>query len=316
MEVPGLSSPLYYLLTRESKRKGGTPFLLVRSGAIKEGLFMIKPNLNFHQTFKPERNYISTILTDAEIISGMTVQEIARQTGIPTGKSSGKVEATLAYCEYMNLIKKKKVNGIYQIDLTPIGKCVRQEDIGLSEKLTILLCHCMLVRKIGGASLWSYVFHEIFPKYRNEVEISLFLKEIEMQFGENVKMGPFYGSYEDLFSALNLVDNFSDRISVVPMIYDREFIYLYAYVLFRYWDEWYEDVQNLEMISTEEITSDQLKMIGFRNPFGWSEKEEYQVLEYLSDRNVIRMNRQLSPYTIRRLVNEETLIKELYSELC
>lgn len=277
---------------------------------------MIKSNLNFHQTFKPERNYISTILTDALIVSGMNVQEIAEQTGIPTGKSSGKVEATLAYCDYMNLITKKKVNGTYQIALTPIGKCVRQEDVGLSEKLTILLCHCMLVRRIKGASLWSYIFHGIFPKCRNEIENSLFSKEIEMQFGDNVKMGPFNGSYEELFSVLNLLNFFSDKVVLTPIVYNREFIYLYAYVFFCYWNEWYENMQDIDIISKEEITSDQLRTIGFRCPFGWSEKEEYQVLEYLSDKNLIRMNRQLSPYTIRRLVDEKTLIKELYSELC
>lgn len=42
---------------------------------------MERQNLNFHQIFKPERNYISNILKDGEICSGMTVQAIAEQTG-------------------------------------------------------------------------------------------------------------------------------------------------------------------------------------------------------------------------------------------
>ncbi len=277
---------------------------------------MERQNLNFHQTFKPERNYISSILMDGEICSGMTVQQIAEQTGIPTGKSSGKVEPTLAYCEFMNLLDKEKINGLYRISLTPVGKCICREDIGLSEKLTILLCHCMLVRKRKGAILWSYIFHDIFPKYRNCVEKSLFEKEIELRFGNNVKMGPFNGAYEDLFSALNLLNISSDQIFVIPMRYDKEFVYLYAYVFFIYWNEWYENTQGSDVISKDEITSEQLKEIGFRFPFGWSEKEEYDVLECLSDKNLIRMNRQLSPYTIRRLTDEETLIGELYSELC
>lgn len=277
---------------------------------------MGRQNLNFHQTFKPERNYISSILTDGEFCSGMTVQEIAEQTGIPTGKSSGKVEPTLTYCEFMNLISKEKANGVYRIELTSMGKCIRSEDIGLSEKLTMLLCHCMMVRRVKGAGLWSYIFHEIFPKYTNIVEKTLFEKEIEMRFGSNVKMGPFHGTYEDLFSALNVLNISSDRISITSMGYDREFVYLYAYVLFVYWDEWYEKVQGSDVVSKEEITSKQLKEIGFRFAFGWSEKEEYDVLEHLSDQNLIRMNRQLSPYTIRRLTDEESLIGKLYSELC
>lgn len=277
---------------------------------------MGKQNLNFHQTFKPERNYISSILMDGENCSGMTLQEIAEQTGIPTGKSSGKVEPTLAYCELMNLITKEKTNGIYQISLTPMGKCICSEDVGLSERLTILLCHCMIVRKVKGASLWSYVFHDIFPKYRNIIGKTLLEKEIEIQFGNNVKMGPFNSSYGDLFSVLNLLNFSSDKIFITPMRYDKEFAYLYAYVFFVYWNEWYDNLQDSDVISREEITSEQLKEIGFRFPFGWSEREEYGILEHLSDQDLIHMNRQLSPYTIRRLIDEETLIRKLYSELC
>lgn len=49
-----------------------------------------KRNLDFHQTFKPERNCLNALLTDLRECCGKGVQEISQITGIPTGKSSGK----------------------------------------------------------------------------------------------------------------------------------------------------------------------------------------------------------------------------------
>ena len=48
------------------------------------GLDLAKTNLNFHQTFKPERQYISGLLSEIECCNGLDIQEISNQTGIPT----------------------------------------------------------------------------------------------------------------------------------------------------------------------------------------------------------------------------------------
>ena len=50
--------------------------------------------------------------------------------------------------------------------------------------------------------------------------------------------------------------------------------------------------------------------------FGWDEQKEYEVLEQLSDKGIIRLNRQLVPYTILRLTDKDTVMERLYSELC
>ena len=39
-------------------------------------------------------------------------------------------------------------------------------------------------------------------------------------------------------------------------------------------------------------------------------------MEHLADWGMIRMNRQLMPYTILKLTTEDELINNLYSELC
>ena len=77
---------------------------------------------------------------------------------------------------------------------------------------------------------------------------------------------------------------------------------------FQKWDDYFPD--------RVELSENDLKSIHFKDPFGWSEKEEYKILENISDRGIIRLNRQFSPFTIIRLVGEDELLARLYSELC
>ena len=83
---------------------------------------------------------------------------------------------------------------------------------------------------------------------------------------------------------------------------------MYALVLWTYWEEYYPDQQ--------EISSIQLAQVGFGKTFGWNRQEEYEVMEHLADKGLLRMNRQLMPYTVLKLVDIEMLISKLYSELC
>ena len=53
-------------------------------------------NLNFYQSFKPEKQYVGSILDVANNPDSMSVSRISLYTGIPNGKSSGKVEPHIA----------------------------------------------------------------------------------------------------------------------------------------------------------------------------------------------------------------------------
>ena len=279
---------------------------------------MARTNLNFHLTFRPERQYLSGLLSELSGCNGCDVEEISSLTGIPTGKSSGKVEPSICYLEYMGLITKRKINGRYDLDYTPLGNCVNSEDSGLLEKLTLLIMHCMVVRPYYGAELWGHVFHNIFPKYRNHLTQKQFEKELEIQFGPGVKSAPFWGSYQELFSSLNLISVESGQIDLHPSKIMADYVYLYAAVLFSYWDEWLDNApaDETNLASTSEIAATHLKALGFRNPFGWSEKEEYQALEIMASKGLIALNRQMIPFTIRRIAEKDAVIEQLYSELC
>ena len=60
---------------------------------------------NFHRTFKPERQYITSMLRFAASGAEGDAQAIAAATGIPTGASTGKVPAILDYCRGMGLVR-------------------------------------------------------------------------------------------------------------------------------------------------------------------------------------------------------------------
>lgn len=268
-------------------------------------------NLNFHQTFKPEKQYIGSILNIANNTNSLSVQDISSYTGIPNGKSSGKVEPHINYAKYMGLIDVIKKGGEYFLSRTKLGNIVAMEDPGLQEELSILLCHAMMLRNMNGADMWNAIFMKILPMYRGVMKKELLLKELEQLFEGKVNkknFAPFLGSYEEMFVGLNILNQDSENISIKEMQYNKEFIFLYAYILYELWDEMFQN--------QEEISSVQFSTLNYGKIFGWNEQREYEVLEHLSDRGIIRLNRQLVPYTILRLTEKDAVIKRLYSELC
>lgn len=268
-------------------------------------------NLNFHQTFKPERQYISSILNVANGTESMSVKDISASTGIPNGQSSGKVEPHIVYANYMGLIEYEKKEGLISLNRSKIGEIVFSEDPGLQENLSILLCHCMMLREKNGADVWSTVFRKILPQYRSGIKKDILIKELEQLFEGKVNkknFAPFIGSYEDMFSVIDVLKVESENVKINLVQFNKEYIFLYAYVLWEYWGELFP--------GQEEISSVQLDDVNFGKAFGWDTQTEYGVLEHLADKGLIRLNRQLMPYTILKLVDKDTLIERLYSELC
>lgn len=268
-------------------------------------------NLNFHQSFKPEKQYIGSILDVANSADSLGVQEISAYTGIPNGKSSGKVEPHISYAKFMGLIEAEKKDGAYSLSRTDLGNIVYMEDPGLQEDLSILLCHAMMLRNSNGADMWNAVFTKILPMYRGKMKKDMLLKELEQMFdgkANKKNFAPFIGSYEEMFASTNMLKMGTENISLNDAIYNKEFIYLYSFILFELWDEMFLD--------QEEISSVQLDTLNFGRIFGWDEQREYEVLEHLSDKGIVRLNRQLVPYTILRLTDKKMIMEKLYSELC
>lgn len=72
-------------------------------------------NLNFHQTFPPTTDGISRLLSVADRGGAYTKEEISQMTGIPTGKSSGKVEPYIRYAVYMRRCGGRKTYAFHNV---------------------------------------------------------------------------------------------------------------------------------------------------------------------------------------------------------
>lgn len=125
-------------------------------------------SLSFPQTFLPDRDLLARLLRFTAQNGSGSKEAISGETGIPTGASTGKVEPMIRYSEGMGLINAKKAaGGIWQLDLTSLGRIVFQQDAALSESLTLWLLHLLLCRRCGLASpatgvadLWFVLFAE------------------------------------------------------------------------------------------------------------------------------------------------------------
>jgi len=271
-------------------------------------------NLNFHQTFKPEKQYIASLLDYVNNNTGFhSPKEISLETGIPTGESSGKVVPHIEYAKYMGLLNYELEASNFQLSLTTLGKCILEEDPGFMEELTLLICHGMLLRPTKGASVWSKTFLEVFPKYNDSISVEQCILELEKFYGDKIKQknfAPFLSSYEDIFECFNIFTLDKTRSNIIfqnKLPINKDYIFVYAFLILAYWKE--------KFFEQNEISADEFELLYISNVFRWTKEETYSVLEMLNDKNIIRLNRQMSPYTILFLNTEDYLINKLYSEL-
>ena len=101
--------------------------------------------MNFHQTFKPEREHISSLLSIGEIVA--TKEELSQRLFIPTGKKSGKVEVNLLYARAAGLLNFTKKNDFYAIERTDLGNLIMDNDSFLEHEITQIYIHYMFCTK-------------------------------------------------------------------------------------------------------------------------------------------------------------------------
>ncbi len=115
-------------------------------------------SVSFHETFAPEREYIKRILEYAASGNSDTLEGIAQKTGIPMGKSSGKMNPHLKYAGSMGLITMERKAKVIKPSLTPLGVIVYKEDKSIGEPVTQWILHLNLCRKWYGAEIWYRIF--------------------------------------------------------------------------------------------------------------------------------------------------------------
>ena len=262
--------------------------------------------VNFHKTFPPQASYISKILELANSNYSGTKEEISRDTGIPTGKTSGKVVPHILYAEYMGLISYNLDKGVYSLNLTELGERVFDEDKYLYEDITKLICHFNICDQKQGALLWSFLYFNISLLPNDILQMNTLKKKMQDHFQQTVDFDAVKKSYTDGFWSNCELITFSDGLSFQESYFDESMKYMYAYTLFDSWDNYLGDLQ--------EITADQIvNELKWNKRFGLDDDEMIVALESLENEGYLRLNKQLIPYTVIRISDKSDALANLYS---
>lgn len=265
-------------------------------------------SVNFHKTFPPQDSYITKILDLAKEGYVGTKEEISEITGIPTGKTSGKVVPHILYAQYMGLTTSSLNKGKYTLELTDLGKIVLENDEYLFEDITRLLCHYNICDTSFGAYLWSFVYSGLPLMTDETMSDETMKKKYNDYFRVKADLGALKKSYKEsgFFDGLGLLD-FTDGIRINSLYYKDERLYVYAYTLLRSWENKYPDFQ--------EITSSQISEMKWNKRFGFDDDEMLFALEQLAEKQLVRLNKQLVPYTVIRTAESSDILPHMYDLL-
>lgn len=267
-------------------------------------------NLTFHQTFPPSPELLMRLLEVCDTGTPYCKEEISARTGIPTGKSSGKVVAHIKYAEYMGLVQDEKTGTLHNLTKTPLGTELLQQDPGLQENVSAAVCHGRITSRYGGATLWRVMWKELLPRYPQELSRQSLEEDLqrELEMETPIKTAPFFSSYSGLFRNLSLLEVQGDRVTLRKGSIHRELRYAYGYVLLYEWEQAYP--------GQREITAFELEKLKIAETFGFDRDTYYELLEALAEKGIIRFNRQLVPYTVIQMSTSGQVIPKLYSDLC
>lgn len=267
-------------------------------------------DVEFHKTFTPQDNYITKILELADKNFSGTKEEISEITGIPTGKTSGKVIPHIKYSYYMGFINYSKMGSIFMLKLTDLGKKVFNEDKYLFENISKLIAHYYICDPYRGAAIWSFIYKSLPYKLDNPLNINMIKTRFNDIFhhDDNNNLRIVKKSYsEGFWKPLKLME-WNDSLILNSKSYNRDYKYVYAYTLL---DSW-EFLKNSERELTVEQLSDELYW--FRR-FGFDISEAMNVLDELAFEKIVSVNKQLHPCTVVRLAQSEDIIDHLYDSL-
>lgn len=267
-------------------------------------------DVEFHKTFQPQDTYIVKIMELAANNYSGTKEEISSLTGIPTGKTSGKVIPHIRYAAFMGFIEYSKDGTNYTISLTRLGEIVIREDKYLFESVTKMLAHYFISSPFDGALIWSFIYNSL--PYRlddivsEELVFNKFMEVFQHEGKDNLNV--IKKSYTNGFwQNLDLMD-WDNGLCLVSQIYNEDFLYVYAYTLLRDWE--------MNKSSEHELTVTQISNeLCWSKRFHFDDAETLNALDELAFKGFISLNKQLSPCTVVRLENSENLVNKLYDSL-
>ncbi|GKT09168.1 DUF4007 family protein [Desulforhabdus sp. TSK] len=281
---------------------------------MEKGEETVRLPVNFHQTFIPERIYLSSLLRLAARGGEGTYKEISAETGIPVGQSSGKVPAILNYCSGMGLIRVEKgtAPGQKRPVLTPFGRSVLLEDANLSEPLSQWLAHLHLCRENGGAEIWHLTFgrsSDVLGMTFSENDLEEYLASICGRKNRSL-IGPLMGTYEEpaALKGAGAIVRGEQGLVRTPAPLLRGFQNGYGVLLLSLWEFCFPNAGQVTLSDFESGTY-------FRRICGWNDEQCTMVLALLQERGVVDIDKQMHPWVLTRRSESSSLWRMLYEDL-
>lgn len=260
----------------------------------------------------PERRLIASILEYAAEDKEGNFQEISGETGIPMGKSSGKVPAILDYATGMNLIIiEKKTTGIRKPRLTNFGEIVLEEDPFLSEDMTQWLAHMNMCRSDIGALAWHTVFaigRSILGTNFNKAQLENYL--VSMLGAGKDRTGPMLGMYTDSAAfqgaGVLVVDNEKITRNKAPMI-DAFALPYSAYMLL---------LMETFFPGDNQVTINEFNdKTNWFDICHWNQSDTENVLNMVERKGFVSIDRQMQPWIIERMADSSDVWTKIYHDL-
>ncbi len=253
--------------------------------------------INFHQTFVPERRHIEKLLHYAALGKQGSMQELAEDTGIPMGKSSGKAPAIVSYAKGMGLIEAggSRPSKVIEPTLTPFGRAVYLGDRCLEEPLTQWLVHLNLCRGDIGAEAW----HAVFAKARNSLGNRFTRPQLEeylaRRFGPGRdRTGPLVRTYTDsaALGGANVLAVREEWVERRAMPVRDDWGPAYAAALL--------SVLESQFAGREQVTLDEVRETHWFDAAYWSEADIEALCMTLDRCGYLKVDRQLKPWVLDR----------------
>ena len=281
--------------------------------------------LNFPQTFLPDRRLLGALLPAAAQSCDGDKEAIGSATGIPTGKSTGKVEPMIRYALGMGLISAEKTGDYWRLNLTPLGAIVQREDPFLSEPVTLWLLHLMLSRRcghgtpaMGVADAWFALFAEGWFRLGSRFTQAEYLDFLRARHGEKRYLKSLSGLVPRMYAeagsfaaigALTLDDS-ADHPLLVRTAASAEspFFPAYAAYLYLLWDERHGDDRQLAFADFARDTH-------LTALLGWNETQIRRWLDWMADNGLVKIDRYTGDAVLLRLQETGAVVNALYREL-
>lgn len=258
-------------------------------------------------TFFCERQSISKLLDLAAKTFVGSIQEISDITGIPTGKSSGKVKPHIDYSAGMGLIDYQLNRNIYHLTLTSFGTVVHKCDPFLDEPITQWLAHANLCDPVDGASTWTTIFTDWTTNDSRGADMIASIANIPKN-----KLRPLLQMYErkESLGKIGVLRkdgrDFRRVQATISHEWNRGFGAMILTLLERHFHS--EDRRQITIPEFIQVTK-------LPHRFHWQIEDFYRVIQSLTSLGFVKFSNLVDPPVIQGLVSSEQIWGTIYDDI-